>query len=257
MTNRPDRKRLNKTITIFGRNPVLEALSDENLRIDRVHLADSNKPGGPILSITEHCQRRNIEIVYHGRKELSRISRNSRQDQGVAADVYCAKLSHFDEWLSNQVDASALKLIVLDGLTNPQNIGMSIRSCYAAGVDAILLAAKDPSALNPLIIKASAGTAFKAPIVHSADMVGALQALQQRQVALHCLAADAQLQLYDSSCPIQGAFVVGNETEGVSAAIRALCSRSIGIPMDNDVESLNAAVSASLVAFRICHQRKT
>ncbi len=244
--------RLQQTITVYGRNPVLEALSNSNLQIDRLHLADSNKPGPAIQRLLDLAHERGIEVVYHSRRELSRISRNGRQDQGVALDIFCATTKSFDSWLIETADhAAELSMLALEGITNPQNLGMCIRSASAAGVGAILLAGKGSSGLNPLAIKASAGTVFNAPLVYCRDIHGAVRALQQHGCRVFTLAADAEQSIFALPTPCAGVFVLGNETEGVSAEMHDISTQALSIPMRNQVESLNVAASATLVAFHI------
>ena len=250
---RPNKERLSKTITLYGRNPVLEALNDRNLVVDRLHLADSNRPGAAINTMITLAEERGVDLAYHSRKELSRISRNGKQDQGVAIDVFCPSLSYFDDWIVGQKTPAELKLIVLDGITNPQNSGMIIRSCYAAGIDAILIGTKDMGAFNPLLVKASAGAALRAPLVYSQDLVASLEALRDMGVIICTLAADSPTSLFHPDSPKSGAFVLGNETDGVSSQIRSISNASISIPMQGQVESLNVAVSTALVAFRVCN----
>ena len=74
-------------ITIYGRNPVLEALLDPSLSFFRLHLADSNKPADIIQQITHLAKERQVDIARHSKQALSRISKNGRQDQGVALDI--------------------------------------------------------------------------------------------------------------------------------------------------------------------------
>ena len=70
-------------VTVYGRKPVLEVLEDQKLDIFRLHLAESNRSGGIVDQIKQIARQRNIEVLHHSRNELSRISRNSKQDQGV------------------------------------------------------------------------------------------------------------------------------------------------------------------------------
>ncbi|MEM8499577.1 MAG: RNA methyltransferase [Pseudomonadota bacterium] len=244
--------RLQQTITVYGRNPVLEALNNPGLQVDRLHLADSNKAGSTIQQMLGLAARRDIEVVYHGRRELSRISRNGRQDQGVALDIYCPTTQSFDAWINQaSTSASDLSLLALEGVTNPQNLGMCIRSASAAGVDAIFLAGKGSSGLNPLAIKASAGTVFNAPLVYCRDFVDAMASLKHLGCRIYTLAAAADHSLHDLVPPCHGVFVLGNETSGVSPELKSISTHSLSIPMQNQVESLNVAASATLVAFHI------
>ena len=85
-----ERKRFfDKMLTIYGRKPVLEALEDHNIPCYRLHLAESNQTGGIIAQIMKLAEVRGVEIKFHSRQALSRISRNGKQDQGVAADLAC------------------------------------------------------------------------------------------------------------------------------------------------------------------------
>lgn len=244
--------RLQQTITVYGRNPVLEALNNPDLHVDRLHLADSNKAGSAIQQMLDLAQQGHIDVVYHSRRELSRISRNGRQDQGVALDVYCPTTRSFESWITEtSASAPSLSMLALEGVTNPQNLGMCIRSATAAGVDAIFLAGKGSSGLNPLAIKASAGTVFNAPLVYCRNFVDAMTSLQEIACSIYTLSADAEQSLYDLSQPCAGVFVLGNETVGVSPELRAIGTNALSIPMRNQVESLNVAASATLVAFHI------
>ena len=124
-----------KTLTIFGRKPVLEALSDDSLSITALHVASSNKPGGILNAIRQLADARGIRIREHDRDSLSRISKNKKQDQGVALDISCPNFGQIDS-LYAHADRKTFRALALDGITNPQNVGMIIRSAVAGGMDA-------------------------------------------------------------------------------------------------------------------------
>lgn len=247
-----------KVITVYGRKPTLEVLRDESLEIYRLHLAGSNKSSAELAEIEALAQRRGIDIKTHTRAELARISRNSRQDQGVAVDVMCQALTQFDEWHKawmQQEQRPRVVLIALDGVTNSQNLGMIIRSCCAAGVDGILLPAKGAAGLNPLTIKASAGSVFKAPIIVCQSLPQALQHLRDNKLPIFALQANAQQNLFATRLSGSAVFILGNESLGVSPEVAGYCTDSLAIPMHNGVESLNVAVAAALIAYHTHSQR--
>ena len=130
---------LSQTLTIYGRKPVLEALSDASLTPRKLHLAQSNKPGEIVRQIQSAAKIRGVDIQTHDRGSLSRISRNGKQDQGVALDLFCPQFNSLTSFLSTleTENTSDFRGVLLDGVTNPQNVGMTIRSCCAAGVNAI------------------------------------------------------------------------------------------------------------------------
>ena len=234
-------------ITVYGRKPVLEILEDNKLKIFRMHLADSNRDGGIIAQIRKLAAQRNIETCFHSRSELSRISRNSKQDQGVACDIHCPGYQPYQQALS---DSPAGTIIALDGITNPQNLGMIIRSVTASPAQALLLPSKGTADISPLVIKASAGTLFKGNILRCDSLPKALQEFKQRGYEICTLSSHQATPLSDFAPKAPVIFVLGNETEGVSPDVAALSDHRVAIPMANGVESLNVAITAALIAFR-------
>jgi 23S rRNA (guanosine2251-2'-O)-methyltransferase len=214
-----------------------------------VHLADSNKPGGIIRDIEQLAAQRGIPIKHHGKTELSRISKNSREDQGVAADLQLPRYRHLDAFLNEWSPSAGTRLLALDRITNPQNLGMLIRSACAGGIDAVLLPDKGSAPLSPLVIKASAGTVFKCPLLRCGELTAALAALQRRGLRVCVLSSHAEQTLEQLPRDAGRVYVLGNESEGVSPAVEALADTRVRIPMANGVESLNVAVTAALLAY--------
>ncbi|MDF1882419.1 RNA methyltransferase [Sulfurimonas sp. SAG-AH-194-C21] len=232
-----------KIITLYGRNVVIEVLQDENVEVHKLHLASSNKPDGAVKTILSLAKSRTIEVTYHEKNSLSRISKNAKQDQGVAIDIISKSYQNAKE-LKDKTD---FRLIALDGIQNPQNLGMIIRSCAAGNVDGIILPKKDSAKISPLVIKASAGTLFKLPIYFCNALEDILPELQDTKI--YALSSHAKNDIYDVKPSKKSIFVLGNESDGVSPEVTKLCNDSISIPMKRGVESLNVAVTASLIAF--------
>ena len=237
-----------KILTIYGRKPVLEALEDPNLQIYRLHLAESNRPSKELRRMVELAERRGVEIRTHEKKALSRISKNGRQDQGVALDIVLENLVDPEAFLQSR---ESFRIIALDRVTNPQNVGMIIRSCAAGMIDALLIVGKGNAPLvSPLTIKASAGTLFKLPIIRSDDsLLKSLRRFQEAGSRIYTLDSHAELSYREMEFSQRSIFVLGNESEGVSPEIEALSDAAISIPMNRGVESLNVAVTAALLAF--------
>ena len=245
-----------RMLTVYGRKPVLEALTDPDLSCHALHLADSNRSGGIVSQIEALAGQRQVAVLHHSRAALSRISRNGRQDQGVALDVVCPAFSGLDDFLDELGHSPQRRLLAMDGVTNPQNLGMIIRSATAAGIDGILWSARGNAALGPLVIKASAGTVFKAPLVRCEELPGALGRCRDRGMEICALSADAGESVFEHRPEGHCVYILGNETTGISTAVTALASTRLSIPMHNGVESLNVAVTASLIAYAAALQRQ-
>ncbi len=249
-----EKKKFFSTIlTIYGRKPVLEALSTPGVEVLRLHLSDSNKPAGILDEITTLAKKNNAEIVHHSRDALSRISKNKKQDQGIAVDLKPKGFQSFEDFIAatSASPEKTFELIALDNVTNPQNVGMIIRAVCASPMTGLLLPQKGCAKLDALVIKASAGTLFKANIIRCDSLRKSLQVLRDRDADLIALDLDTdQILKQNTDQSRNRVFVLGNETDGVSKEVKALCNQKVKIPMANQVESLNVAITAGIIAFR-------
>jgi len=234
-------------ITLYGRNAVEEVLDDMTVQIHTLHLADSNKQEGVIDRITAKAEARGVAVKYHAKAALSRISRNAKQDQGVALDILAPTYRSARTLLEAEMPAG--RLLALDGIHNPQNLGMIIRSAAAGSIDGILLPKQGSAKLSPLVMKASAGTLFKLPVYYCDTLPEILAELKTAGWSVFGLSSHAKETIHTLQVPKQSVFVLGNESEGVSGAVAALCDAAVAVPMRRGVESLNVAVTAALIAF--------
>ncbi len=236
-------------LTIYGRKPVQEALSTPGVKVYRLHLADSNKPAAILQDIITLAETQNAEIVHHSRDALSRISKNKKQDQGVAVDLTLEGFQDFESFIAEETSHTHYQLMALNNVTNPQNLGMIIRAVCASPMTGILLPHKGCAKLDSLVIKASAGTLFKARIVRCENLAESLANLAKQGADVVGLDLSATQSLAEYTPPAKSVFVLGNETEGLSKEVKTQCNKRVKIPMHNGVESLNVAVTAGIIAF--------
>jgi len=124
---------------------------------------------------------------------------------------------------------------------------MIIRSCAAGNVDGIILPKKNSAKISPLVVKASAGTLFKLPIYFCEKLETLLPDLNDADI--YALSLEAKNDIYTIKEGEKSIYVLGNESEGISPEVEKLCNDKIIIPMNREVESLNVAVTAALIAF--------
>ncbi len=233
-------------LTIYGRNPVLEALQNKELQIYALHLSKSNKKSDKIDLMLKLAKSRGIEIKYHDKEKLSRISKNKKQDQGVALDII---LQNFTD-LNGLKSKSNYKVLALDGIENPQNLGMIIRSAAAGDIDALIIPKKGTASVtSPLVIKASAGTLFKMPVIQSENLYNTLKELAINGAKLVVLDSNSKNKLKKLKKFEKSVFILGNESRGVSKEIAQIAEVKAKIAMNREVESLNVAVTASIIAL--------
>ena len=128
---------------------------------------------------------------------------------------------------------------------------MIIRSAVAAGVDGLLYPKRGIASLGPLVIKASAGNVFRAPIIRCDATTVAVTALKANGYQVATLEASAKTSLFEFTVPDNVICVLGGESEGIGREVAALADTRLTIPMANGVESLNVAVTAALVSFHL------
>lgn len=237
-------------ITVYGRRPVLEALADPALRVDKVVLADGLR-GTSVRPVLDAAAERGVPVQRASPQRVKVLAGNGRQDQGVIADVVAPRMRPLDHWLADLPPASGARVLVLDALTNPVNVGMILRSATAAGVDGVLLPRHGVPAIDPLVIKASAGVAFWAPVLRAGTAAAGVAALADAGFAVFGLAGDAPTSLFALERPDRIALVVGGETDGLTDAVRGELHGTVAIPMAGGVESLNAACAATLACFEL------
>jgi 23S rRNA (guanosine2251-2'-O)-methyltransferase len=251
-------------LTLYGRKPVLEALS--NLKVTPQKLFISIQAQGDLIKeIKRTAKEIGVPVQRCSAQELSRISKQGRQDQGVALDVQAPLLSSLKEGLDtvkhSNSDFDPL-LFLVDGIQNPSNLGLLIRTLCATSLTALIVPKSKNTPLNPLVIKASAGFAFKAPIWQIDHALNAAQILKQQGYTLCGLRGYDADDLYEWSQqrlqdfthhpqPQKRVWVLGNETDGISRELEPLIDTWISLPMSRQVESLNVAIAGSIVAYEL------
>lgn len=238
-----------KWITIYGRKPVLEALHDPSLSVAKVIVAD-NAGGHTLDDILNAADRTGTPVERATANRVKWLAGNGRHDQGVVADVNAPRMTPLKAFVSDR-GKKPTKVFLLDGVTNPGNVGMILRTATGAGIDGVILPRAGTPHVGPLVIKASAGVAFQAPIVNVATAAGAVEMLRAAGYRIYGLSANSRQSLFGADLAPRAAFVLGGETNGISVTTDA----DLRIPLQAGVESLNVAVAAAVVAFEVTNRR--
>lgn len=239
-------------VTVYGRKPVLEALSDPALEVDKVILAEGADPRA-VRPLLDAAKTRGVPVRRASAQRVKVLAGNGRQDQGVIADVVAPGMRTVERFLTELGDDGA-RVVVLDGLTNPANVGMILRSATAAGLDGVLLPRRGAPSIDPLVVKASAGVAFHAPVLRAGTAAAGLAALAEAGFVLLGLDGGGRSSLFDVELGERVAIVVGGETDGLTDEVRGELHDTVVVPMAAGVESLNAACAATLACFELARR---
>jgi 23S rRNA (guanosine2251-2'-O)-methyltransferase len=236
-------------VLVYGRQAVLEALSDPAVVVERVLLA-RNVKGEAADRIVAAAHDRGVTLQRVTADKVGRISGDPRHDQGVVAELEGTGPEGLADWLTAR-PTGPLAVLLLDGVTNPGNVGMVIRTATAAGLDGVVLPHAGSPDVGPLVVRASAGVALRATILTAPTAAGAANELRSASLAVVGLRAHDADDLFTAPLPDRAAYVLGAERDGV----RVDCDEWRRIPMSGGVESLNIAVAAALVAYEVTRRR--
>lgn len=239
-------------ITVYGRKPVLEALGDPELVVDKVILAD-NARGPAAKEILHAAEDAGVLVQRATPHRVKVLAGNGRHDQGVLADVVARRMLPLADALAGPRPPQTV--LLLDGITTPGNVGMILRTATAAGIEGIVVPHRGVAGIDPMVVKASAGIAFHAPVLRAATAIDAAETLRANGYPLFGLAADAPDTLFGATLPRRIALVLGGETDGVSPQVREQTTGWLSIPMAGGVESLNVASAAAVLCFDLVRRQ--
>lgn len=240
-------------VTVYGRKPVLEALDDLDVRVDKVVLAEGLH--GPVVEqIKEAAADRAVRVQRVTAQRVKVLAGNGRHDQGVVADVVARGMRPLTDALDDPASAPR-NILLLDGITTPANVGMVLRTATAAGIDGIIVPHRGVARIDPLVVKASAGVAFHAPVLRAETAGDAAELLGEAGYPLYALDANGESDVFHAEFGNRAVFVLGSETAGLSENVQPYVADSIRIPMSGGVESLNVASAATVLCFEVLRRK--
>ena len=239
-------------LTIVGRNAVLEAYRSGKT-IDRLFILDGCQDG-PIKSITREAKKQDTIIQFVSKERLSQLAQN-RNHQGVVA--FAAAYEYVE--VSTILEKAKEKgedpfLILLDGIEDPHNLGAIIRTANLAGAHGVIIPKRRAVGLTATVAKTSAGAIYHTPVAEVTNMAGTIQELKEKGIWFVC-ADMGGTTMYDLNLTGPIGLVIGNEGDGVSRLVKENCDMIASIPMNGNIDSLNASVAAGVLAYEIVRQR--
>jgi len=234
-----------KPSLIGGRHAVLEAIRSGHPP-EKVFISTEASRTADII---DEARRGKIPCTTVSPQKMARMM--SGPTQGVIALVPARRFARFEQVVGTKV------VLLLDGITDPRNLGAILRSAEASGVGAVVLPGRRAAPLTPVAVKASAGAVAHLTLCKVSSIAGAILRLQEKRYQV--------LGLDPSGTPIfdvdlarsdRIALVVGREGDGLHRLVRERCDQLVGIPMAGKVESLNVSVAAGIVLFECLRRRQ-
>ncbi|GAB2780238.1 23S rRNA (guanosine(2251)-2'-O)-methyltransferase RlmB [Nocardioides salsibiostraticola] len=240
---------------VAGRNSVVEALR-EGVPVNALYVAEGAERDGRLREAFQLATDGGISLMEVSKGELDRMTAGAVH-QGLAARIPAYEYAHPDDLLDLAKQQGEKPLIVaLDSVTDPRNLGATVRSAAAFGAHGVLIPERRAAGMTASAWKTSAGAAARIPVAQTVNLVRQLKAYQDEGCMVVGLAADGDVSLPDfdlADGPL--VLVIGSEGGGMGRLVSETCDQLLSIPMLNSVESLNAGVAASVALYGISQAR--
>jgi 23S rRNA (guanosine2251-2'-O)-methyltransferase len=235
---------------IFGINAILEKLKANPDGIAEILVSG----GAAARAVQPEAARLGVRVSRVNGSVLDRMATGERH-QGAVARVAAYHYSSLDDLLDSSVSSLPASVLILDGITDPQNFGAILRCAEAAGVAHVVIPKDRAASVNPTVIKTSAGAAHYVKVYRVTNLRRAMQRLKETGYWLVGLEAGAKASIYERSYPEKLGIVLGSEGQGMRPLVREQCDFLVSIPMSGRVASLNVAAAGAVFLYEIKRQR--
>jgi 23S rRNA (guanosine2251-2'-O)-methyltransferase len=234
---------------IFGVEPVRELLAAAPGAIRVLYV----KAGAEARFAAEvdAARTQGASIIRSEDEVLARMAGSEARHQGLVAIMREYQYAAFEDVVAEAHDP----LLVIDGVTDPRNLGAIMRSAECAGVRAIVVARDRTVGITPIVVKSSVGAWIHLRIARCGNVAQALAALKEAGYWVVALAPAGDISIYDLDTSRKLAFVLGSEGRGVREIVRKSSDFVAGIPMRGRIESLNVSVAAAVALFEVARRR--
>lgn len=229
---------------VIGKNVAMELLKNDS-KINKVYLyKDFNDK-----NIINDIQKRNIEIIYKTKEELFKIDKGNHQ--GIILDIPDFKYSKMEDI----IDVNNGFIVMLDHIEDPHNFGAIIRTCEAAGVDAIIIPKDRSVEVNSTVMKVSSGALNNMKIVKVTNLNDSINKLKKIGYWIVGTTMDSKEEYSKFNYNFPLVLIIGNEGNGINRLTKESCDILVTIPMKGKINSLNASVATGILVYEITKKR--
>jgi 23S rRNA (guanosine2251-2'-O)-methyltransferase len=235
---------------VFGFHAVLSRLRADPESVIEI-LLDAGRQDTRVRDLVAAAERAKIRVM---RVPVERLDGFGGRHQGVVARVEMKNLAQDLDDVLDKVEKAFL--LVLDGVTDPHNLGACLRVANAAGADAVVAPKDRAAGITPTVSKVASGAAEATPYIMVTNLARTLASIKERNIWVVGTDERAEKTLYETDLPDSIAWVLGAEGEGMRRLTRESCDLLVRIPMKGEVESLNVSVAAGIVLFETARRRR-
>lgn len=234
---------------VYGVNPVLEAIRSHADRVRYVAIA--REQSSRLQKVVAEAKSAGVAVRMMPAPQIDKLAGRGVHN-GVVAEVHEAAYADFDDAIARDETKFVL---ILDGITDPQNLGAILRVADGFAVDLVVIPLHDSAGLTPVAVKASAGASEWVQVAQVTNLARAIEALKKREFWVYAAAADGDRA---DQIDFRGkvALVLGSEGKGVRRNVQEHCDRVVSIPMFGHVDSFNVASAAAVLCYEVVRQTR-
>ena len=236
---------------VFGFHAILARLRADPKSVVEIFV-DETRQDGRVKDLVASAERAGVRLMRVPTKRLDGFYGGGRH-QGVVARIEIKDLAQDLDELLDQIEKPLL--LVLDGVTDPHNLGACLRVANAAGAHAVIAPRDRAAGITPAVSKVASGAAEATPYLMVTNLARTLRDLKERNIWIVGADERAHQTIYDADLPDAIAWVLGAEGEGMRRLTRESCDLLVRIPMSGEVASLNVSVSAGVCLFESVRRR--
>ena len=241
-----------KSKLIFGFHAVTARLRHEAESIEEIYV-DAARHDPRMRELLRAVQAAGVRVIQADESRLSSMV-GSRRHQGVVAKAGAVSLARNLDELLDMVVGPPL-ILILDGITDPHNLGACLRVADGAGAHAVIAPKDRAVGLNATAAKVASGAADTVPYITVTNLARTMRELKERDIWLIGTTEDADKGLYEADFSGGTALVMGSEGEGMRRLTRETCDLLVSVPMLGSVESLNVSVASGVCLYEARRQR--
>lgn len=239
---------------VAGRNPVSELLRSGRT-VDKIYVAHGEREGS-IVKIIAQARAMGIPVVEADKYKIESIAGTSNH-QGVVAFATDYDYCDVDDIFAYAEEKGEKPfIVVLDGVTDPRNLGAIIRTAECCGVHGIIIPKRGCCGLTTTVFKAAAGACEYMKIAKVTNIAETISALKERGVWTYAADGDGDCDLYSTDLAGSTAVVLGDEGKGISPLVRRRCDGVISIPMFGKINSLNVSVAGAVLMYEVVRRKR-
>jgi len=235
---------------VEGINVVRELIKADK-RIDKVIVEKSENKD--LVKLTDMARSKGIKVEIVDKQTLERI--NKGKTQGILAMVPNFKYCDVEDilFIAEQKNEKPF-IVILDGITDPHNLGAIIRTCECAGVHGVIIPENRACEVNDTVYKTSAGAIVHTKIAMVTNLTRTIKDLQEKGVWVYALEAGDK-RIYSADFTYPTALIVGSEGKGVSRLVKETADEILSLDMFGQVNSLNASNASAIAVYEVVRQR--